>query len=47
MLCLGIEGTAHTFGVGIVDSRARILEGLLSVTSPLKLLKSEKHLHRL
>ncbi len=25
MLCLGIEGTAHTFGVGIVDSRGRVL----------------------
>lgn len=25
MICLGIEGTAHTFGVGIVDSRGRIL----------------------
>ena len=25
MLCLGIEGTAHTFGVGIVDSRGKVL----------------------
>lgn len=25
MLCLGIEGTAHTFGVGIVSSRGEIL----------------------
>jgi N6-L-threonylcarbamoyladenine synthase/protein kinase Bud32 len=25
MLCLGIEGTAHTFGVGIVSSKGRIL----------------------
>jgi len=25
MLCLGIEGTAHTFGVGIVDSSGKVL----------------------
>lgn len=25
MLCLGIEGTAHTFGIGVVDSKGRIL----------------------
>jgi len=25
MLCLGIEGTAHTFGVGIVSSRGKVL----------------------
>jgi len=25
MLCLGIEGTAHTFGIGIVDSNGRVL----------------------
>lgn len=25
MLCLGIEGTAHTFGVGIVDSKGKVL----------------------
>jgi len=25
VICLGIEGTAHTFGVGIVDSKGRIL----------------------
>jgi N6-L-threonylcarbamoyladenine synthase/protein kinase Bud32 len=25
MLCLGIEGTAHTFGIGIVSSKGRIL----------------------
>jgi len=25
MICLGIEGTAHTFGVGIADHRGRIL----------------------
>ncbi len=25
MICLGIESTAHTFGVGIVDEKARIL----------------------
>jgi N6-L-threonylcarbamoyladenine synthase/protein kinase Bud32 len=25
MLCLGIEGTAHTFGIGIVNSKGRVL----------------------
>ena len=25
MLCLGIEGTAHTFGVGIVNSKGKVL----------------------
>jgi universal protein Kae1 len=25
MLCLGIESTAHTFGIGIVDERGRVL----------------------
>lgn len=25
MICLGIESTAHTFGVGIVDNRSRVL----------------------
>jgi N6-L-threonylcarbamoyladenine synthase/protein kinase Bud32 len=25
MICLGIEGTAHTFGIGIVDSTGRVL----------------------
>ena len=25
MICLGIESTAHTFGVGIVDSKGNIL----------------------
>lgn len=25
MICLGIECTAHTFGIGIVDSDGRIL----------------------
>ncbi|MEM4723685.1 MAG: bifunctional N(6)-L-threonylcarbamoyladenine synthase/serine/threonine protein kinase [Candidatus Hadarchaeum sp.] len=25
MICLGIEGTAHTFGMGIVDSAGRVL----------------------
>ena len=25
MICLGIESTAHTFGVGIVDGKGRVL----------------------
>ena len=25
MICLGIEGTAHTCGVGIVDENANVL----------------------
>jgi len=36
MLCLGIESTAHTVGVGIVDDKCRILANESSVFSPLK-----------
>lgn len=38
MLCLGIEGTAHTFGVGIVDSRGKVLA--MGRTGPLNSLKN-------
>lgn len=34
MLCLGIEGTAHTFGVGIVDSEGEILANASEVYEP-------------
>jgi universal protein Kae1 len=36
MLCLGIEGTAHTFGVGIVDGNCKILANVWSIYSPEK-----------
>ena len=36
MLCLGIEGTAHTFGVGIVDSSGKILSNVSKVYVPKK-----------
>ena len=25
MICLGIESTAHTFGVGIIDEKGKVL----------------------
>ena len=31
MICLGIEGTAHTCGVGIVDEKANILANELDM----------------
>jgi N6-L-threonylcarbamoyladenine synthase/protein kinase Bud32 len=34
MLCLGIEGTAHTFGIGIVDSRGKIRANTSRVYAP-------------
>ena len=34
MYCLGIEGTAHTAGVGIVDSNGEILSNLMNSYSP-------------
>ncbi len=34
MLCLGIEGTAHTFGVGIVNSKGRILANAAKTYMP-------------
>jgi N6-L-threonylcarbamoyladenine synthase/N6-L-threonylcarbamoyladenine synthase/protein kinase Bud32 len=36
MLCLGIEGTAHTVGVGIVDSECNILANVLKMYQPEK-----------
>lgn len=36
MLCLGIEGTAHTVGVGIVDEDCRILSNLTDMYEPLE-----------
>ncbi len=35
-ICLGIEGTAHTFGVGIVDSAANVLANEQSMYVPEK-----------
>ena len=34
MLCLGIEGTAHTVGVGIVDETCRILANVYATVRP-------------
>nr|AOZ56164.1 metal-dependent proteases with possible chaperone activity [uncultured korarchaeote] len=34
IICLGIESTAHTFGVGIVDSRGNIFSNVLSTYRP-------------
>jgi N6-L-threonylcarbamoyladenine synthase/N6-L-threonylcarbamoyladenine synthase/protein kinase Bud32 len=34
LVCLGIEGTAHTFGVGIMDSAANVLANEQSMYSP-------------
>lgn len=36
MLCLGIEGTAHTVGVGIVDENCNILSNLTDMYEPLE-----------
>lgn len=36
MLCLGIEGTAHTVGVGIVDSECNILSNVMRMYRPKK-----------
>ena len=36
MLCLGIESTAHTFGVGIVDDKWKVLSNIRSVYAPTK-----------
>jgi len=36
MLCLGIEGTAHTFGIGIVDSRGKVLANASRTYVPAK-----------
>src|SRR3989475_6644419 len=34
MLCLGIEGTAHTVGVGIVDERCKVLANVYDMVRP-------------
>ena len=34
MLCLGIEGTAHTFGVGIVDGECNVLANVWKMYAP-------------
>ena len=31
MICLGIESTAHTFGVGIVESKNKKIKVLVNV----------------
>ncbi len=36
MICLGIEGTAHTCGVGIVDDYANVLANELDMYRPEK-----------
>lgn len=36
MLCLGIEGTAHTLGIGVVDERCRVLANVSVMYSPSK-----------
>lgn len=36
MLCIGIEGTAHTVGVGIVDENCNILSNLTDMYEPLE-----------
>lgn len=36
MLCIGIEGTAHTVGVGIVDEDCNILSNLTDMYEPLE-----------
>ena len=34
MITLGIEGTAHTLGVGIVDSDAKVLANVINMFRP-------------
>ena len=36
MLCLGIESTAHTFGIGIVSDKGQILANSKDVYKPEK-----------
>lgn len=36
MLCLGIEATAHTFGIGIVDDKGNVLANNRSIYQPKK-----------
>ena len=32
--CLGIEGTAHSFGAGIVTSKGKVLSNIWDMLSP-------------
>ena len=34
VLCLGIEGTAHTIGAGVVDERCRVLSNEMETYVP-------------
>ncbi|MCS6788846.1 MAG: UGMP family protein, partial [Aigarchaeota archaeon] len=34
MVCLGIESTAHTLGIGVVDSSGRVLANELATYRP-------------
>ncbi len=34
MICLGIESTAHTFGIGIVDDKGNILANIKNMYIP-------------
>ena len=34
MICLGIESTAHTFGVGIVDDKGNVLANVMDMYIP-------------
>ena len=36
MICLGIEGTAHTFGIGIIDEKGKVLADERDVYKPKK-----------
>jgi universal protein Kae1 len=36
MICLGIEGTAHTFAMGIIDDKGKILADVRSIYKPKK-----------
>lgn len=36
MICLGIEGTAHTFSIGIIDDKGKILADFSSIYQPKK-----------
>ena len=36
MICLGIESTAHTFGIGIVDDKGKILSNVVDMYRPEK-----------
>ena len=34
MICLGIEGTAHSIGVGIVDEKGKVLSNIIKMYRP-------------